>query len=73
VLTTNSLSMQSATLEYDPSLAGEEEITIDARDRIRLLIAALATQLVLGATARSLYSRSEQTVDQTVNLLENPI
>jgi hypothetical protein len=72
VLTTNSLSMQSATLEY-PSLAGEEEITIDARDRIRLLIAALATQLVLGATARSLYSRSEQMVDQTVNLLENPI
>jgi hypothetical protein len=65
--------MQSATFDYDPSLAGEEDITIDARDRIRLLIAALATQLVLGATARSLYSQSEQMVDQTVNLLENPI
>ncbi|HET9378118.1 MAG TPA: hypothetical protein VFO40_24335 [Chthoniobacterales bacterium] len=70
MLTTNSLSMQSATFDYDPSLAGEEDTTIDARDRIRLLIAALATQLVLGATARSLYSQSEQTVDQTVNLLE---
>jgi hypothetical protein len=65
--------MQSATFEYNPPLAGEEEITIDARDRIRLLIAVLATQLVLGETPRSSYSRSEQTVDQTVNLLENPI
>jgi hypothetical protein len=47
VTTTKLLSMHAATSEYLNSLA-EEEIPIDRRDRIRLLTAALATQVGLG-------------------------
>jgi hypothetical protein len=65
--------MRSATFESDPSLAGEEEITIDARDRIRLLIAALATQLVLGKTPGSFYGEVSKRSIETVNLFKNPI
>jgi hypothetical protein len=46
VTTTKLLSMHAATSEYLNSLA-EEEIPIDRRDRIRLLTAALATQVGL--------------------------
>jgi hypothetical protein len=38
----------------------EEEKTIDRRERIRLLTAALATQVVLGAVSGSLGSRDKQ-------------
>jgi hypothetical protein len=65
--------MRSATFECDPSLAEEEEITIDARDRIRLLIAALATQLVLGKTVGSFYGEVSKRSIETVNLFKNPI
>ena len=44
----------------------EEEIPIDRRDRIRLLTAALATQVGLGAVPRSSDNRSEQALDRTI-------
>lgn len=66
---TQAKSMQTVTSEYRDSLA-DEETTIDRRDRIRLLTAALATQVALGAVPRSLYSRGEHRLDRTVNLYE---
>jgi hypothetical protein len=71
MLTADSPGM--ATFECDNSLAAEEEMTIDIRDRIRLLTAALGTQLVRRATSGSLYRRDEQAVDRTVNLFQKPI
>ena len=44
--TTNLLSMHASTSEY-LNLLAEEEIPIDRRDRIKLLTAALATQVGL--------------------------
>jgi broad specificity phosphatase PhoE len=72
-MTINPSSMQSDTSEYGDSLAVEEETTIDKRDRIKLLAAALATQVVFGATYCSLYNRTKQTVDRTVNPYQEPI
>jgi hypothetical protein len=63
------MSMHAATSEYLNSLA-EEEIPIDRRDRIRLLTAALATQVGLEAGARSPGNRGEHALDRTVNLSE---
>ncbi len=60
--------MQSAAAEYRDLLAEEE--TIDKLDRLKLLTAALATQVVLGTIYRSLYNRGEHTLDRTVNLCE---
>jgi len=70
--TTNLLSGHTATSEYLNSLA-EEEIPIDRCDRIRLLTAALATQVGLGAVPRSSDNRSEQALDRTINLCEMQI
>lgn len=70
-LTTNFSIMQTATSEYPDSLAEEE--TIGKRDRLRLLTAALATQVVLGTISRSLYNRGEHTLDRTVNLCERQL
>jgi hypothetical protein len=63
--------LQRATSEYDESPAPEE--AMDMRDRILLLTAALATQLALGATSSTLYSRDGQAVDRTANLFQKPI
>ena len=62
--------MQTATSEYRDSLAEE---TMGKRDRLRLLTAALATQVVLGTISRSLYNRREHTLDRTVNLCERQL
>ena len=51
----------------------EEEIPIDRRDRIRLLTAALATQVELGAVSRSPDNRSEHALDRAINLCEMQI
>ena len=64
--------MHPATSEYLNSLA-EEEIPIDRRDRIRLLAAALATQVGLRAVPHSSGNRDEHALDRTVNLCEMQI
>jgi len=69
--TTNLLSMHTATSEYLNSLT--EEIPIDRRDRIRLLTAALATQVGLAAVPRSPDNRSEHALDRAINLCEMQI
>jgi hypothetical protein len=69
--TTNLLSMHAATSEYPNSLT--EEIPIGRRDRIRLLTAALATQVELGAVPRSPDNRSEHALDRAINLCEMQI
>src|SRR6266404_3629349 len=63
-LSTNFSTMRTATSEYPDSLAEEE--SIDKRDRLKLLTAALATQVMLGAISRSLYNRGQNTLDRTV-------
>jgi len=63
--------MRTATSEY-PDLLAEEE-SIDKRDRLKLLTAALATQVVLGAISRSLYNRAQRTLDRTVKLCERQL
>jgi hypothetical protein len=57
--------------EYPDSLAEEE--SIDKRDRLKLLTAALATQVVLGVISRSLYNRGEHMLDRTVNVCEKQL
>jgi hypothetical protein len=69
---TNLLSMHTATSEHLDSLA-EEEIPIDRRDRIRLLTAALATQVRLGPVPHSPDSRGEHSLDRTINPCEMQI
>jgi hypothetical protein len=69
--TTKLLSMHSATSEHPNSLT--EEIPIGRRDRIRLLTAALATQVELGAVSRSPDNRSEHALDRAINLCEMQI
>jgi hypothetical protein len=63
--------MRTATSEYPDSLAEEE--SIDKRDRLKLLTAALATQVVLGVISRSLYNRGEHMLDRTVNVCEEQL
>src|SRR5258708_6887604 len=70
-LTTSFSTMRTATSEYLDSLAEEE--SIDKRDRLKLLTAALATQVVLGAISRSLYNRGQHTLDRTVNVCERQL
>jgi hypothetical protein len=50
-----------------------EEESIDKRDRLKLLTAALATQVVLGAISRSLYNRGQHSLDRTVNVCERQL
>jgi len=63
--------MRTAASEYPDSPAEEE--SIDKRDRLKLLTAALATQVVVGTISHSLYNRAQYTLDRTVNVCERQL